>query len=200
MADLAGQAEFTGSNADLDAAGNKDREKDLLGFAERLEIKRIEMVRMLPIHRESVRIALAGVNTQLAAGLFSSPVAELVQQQLEPVISRLSIRIRHWQLGADNDYSFIGYPETDIRIQEIRKLFSRFGSRMQFAIGWDWLPRFRQKNRPWDVAVLSAAPPLTSAEQKTSLQRSSKSAVLTLDDDRDHRQNKAFPYRLRPTI
>lgn len=170
LADLAGNSGIHWLKIPVwSAAADKTREDQLLWFAENLGMKRIEMVGILADPPEAVMSTISGGDSGRAAGLFSAPT-QVWYPSLEPIIGRLSARVRHWQLGRDDDQSFIGFAETAARIETIRKLFSRFGQRMQFGIGWNWLRELPTENPGWDFSVLSTRPQLTANELRTCMQ------------------------------
>jgi hypothetical protein len=95
-----------------------------------------------------------GINT---IGLLDQPPAQLTAQlgdqketpsaivfaeknlwmpALDPVLSRLSLKIRWWQLGADEDSSFVGDPALFGKLQDVRTQLVRFGESMRLGIPW----------------------------------------------------------------
>jgi hypothetical protein len=169
LADLAGQGGIHYLKMPVWSSSEKPaRMEQLLWLSERLSLKRIQMVGMLSDPPEIVRNAVSGGNIDLAAGIFSAP-EQVWYPSLEPLISRLSVRVAHWQLGGDTDQSFTGYAEGNQRIVLLRKLFSRFGQQLRFSIGWDWLRELPEEKPAWDTAVLGAKPGLTADEQTAYL-------------------------------
>src|SRR5207247_2526793 len=57
---------------------------------------------------------------------------------LEPVMTRLSLRVRWWQLGGNHDLGFVGYPMLNKRIDDLRRALFRFGQEVRLGINWDW--------------------------------------------------------------
>lgn len=169
LADLAGQGGIHYLKMPVWSSSEKPaRMEQLLWLSERLSLKRIQMVGMLSDPPELVRNAVSGGNIDLAAGIFSAP-EQVWYPSLEPLITRLSVRVAHWQLGGDTDQSFTGYAEGNQRIVLLRKLFSRFGQQLRFSVGWDWLRELPEEKPAWDTAVLGAKPGLTAEEQTAYL-------------------------------
>lgn len=84
---------------------------------------------------------------------------------LDPIITRLSLRVRWWQLGHDHDTSYGGYPLVEREIAKIRDALFRFGQDVRLGIGWNWLMAADEKRPPtWDFQQFSAEPALTGAE------------------------------------
>ena len=50
----------------------------------------------------------------------------------------MSLRVRWWQLGRDGDISFVGFPNLNKRIEDVRTALFRFGQDVRIGINWDW--------------------------------------------------------------
>ncbi|MEX2140045.1 MAG: hypothetical protein WD894_12340 [Pirellulales bacterium] len=145
-----------------------DREEQLVWFAERLGLRRIELVGLLSQPPEALQKQLFGAESQQAAGIFSMPT-QMWYPSLEPIMTRLSLKVRWWQLGLDRDQSFVGYPELGKKIEQLKKQFTRYGQRVNLGMGWSWLKELPAEKPTWDFLTLSADPPLTWEEQITYL-------------------------------
>lgn len=156
---------------------SSEREEQLVWFAERLGLRRIELVGLLTEPPAKVRSQLPAIETKQAAAIFSAPL-DAWYPSLEPIMTRLSLKVRWWQLGQDHDQSFVGYPDLAKKIGQLKKQFSRYGQRIYLGMGWSWLKELPQEKPTWDFLVLSADPPLTWEEQITYLRatKDSKSA------------------------
>ena len=148
--------------------GRLDR---LVWFAERLHFQHVEMVGMLHQPPADLRKRLGDTDRPLAAQIFSTE-RELWDPSLEPVLTSLSLKVRWWQLGADKDTSFVGYPNAAQKVTEFRKSASRFGQQVFVGIGWSWLHELPSERQAWDFASLSSDPPLTWEEQSAYLKLS----------------------------
>ncbi len=99
LADLAGQGGIHYLKMPVwSSSENQARMEQLLWLSERLSLKRIQLVGMLSDPPEKVSSAVSGGNIDLAAGIFSAP-EQVWYPSLEPLITRLSVRVAHWQLG-----------------------------------------------------------------------------------------------------
>ncbi len=150
---------------------NPSRGERLMRFAERLGSKGIEVVGMLDVPPESARSNF-GDDAQLSiANIFASDPT-LWRPSLDPVMTRLSLIIRWWQLGGDHDTSFVGYPDLAEAVVEIRKQLYRFGQEVQLGLGWQWLVETLPDDAPpWEFLTYSANPPLTPTEVSGYLER-----------------------------
>ncbi|MGV3605301.1 MAG: hypothetical protein ACO1RA_02765 [Planctomycetaceae bacterium] len=128
-------------------------------FAERLSLQNIEMVGVLDRPPAS-----ANTNALTdAASVFSN--ANDWQSAVDPVMTRLSLKVRRWQLGADNDMSFVGYPNLEAKVTEVKNHLERFGQEVRLGIPWRYtyeLPEFQKPN--CGFLAFSEEPGLTSAE------------------------------------
>jgi hypothetical protein len=147
-----------------DKSQRAKREEQLVWFAERLSLRRVELVGLLCDPPAELRKQLGGPESQQAASIFSLP-AEMWFPSLEPIMTRLSLKVRWWQLGLDRDQSFVGYAELDKKIAQLKKQFSRYGQRVSLGMGWSWLKQLPDEKPTWDFLSLSAEPPLTWEEQ-----------------------------------
>jgi len=154
-----------------------DREEQLVWFAERLGLRRVELVGLLSAPPENLRKQLVGAESQQAAGIFSMP-NEMWYPSLEPIMTRLSLKVRWWQLGLDRDQSFVGYPELGKKITLLKKQFARYGQRMYLGMGWSWLKSLPDEKPTWDFLSLAADPPLTWEEQLAYLRATKDGGCL----------------------
>jgi hypothetical protein len=158
------------------ASTDKQRADQLVWFAERMSLKRVNLVGVLSDPPDQVRNAVSGGQTDLAAGVFSAP-EQIWFPTLEPIISRLSARVQYWQLGQDHDHSFIGFQDGPQRVALVRKLFSRFGQHMHFSVGWDWMRDWTDELATWSTVTLSAQPVLTANELEMMLDKTKETKL-----------------------
>ncbi|MBT6495923.1 MAG: hypothetical protein HOL01_15360 [Planctomycetaceae bacterium] len=57
---------------------------------------------------------------------------------LEPVIARYSSNVQNWQLGDDEDTSFVGMATLPQTILNVKREFDRIGRNTQIGIRWNW--------------------------------------------------------------
>lgn len=146
------------------------RADELAWFAERLGAQHIQMIGMLDQPPVEVRQLFGEKHHLPVATVFVEP--ELWHPAVDPVLTRLSLKVRWWQLGGDDDTSFVNFPQLEERIGEIRKEFNRFGQQINLGIPWrsiDETPR--AKNPPWSFLSYVAKPALTPQELTTYLSR-----------------------------
>ncbi|TWT95074.1 hypothetical protein [Neorhodopirellula pilleata] len=61
------------------------------------------------------------------------------KSQLETIMNRMTFRIKKWQLGGDDDYSFQGRADLATKISEIGGELQGFGQPLEMAIAWPWM-------------------------------------------------------------
>lgn len=143
--------------------GDKDagRGDDLAWFAERLSSENIQMVGMLNTPPDE-DLNMSGNKKEFAiAKFFDDP--ELWQPAVDPVMTRLSFMVRWWQLGADDDTSFVNFPNLQEALGKIRQGFNRFGQQINLGMPWrsiDEMPNFQSP--PWAFLSYIATPALTA--------------------------------------
>jgi hypothetical protein len=115
-------------------AGRGER---IASFAEQVSIHGIELVGVLDQPPEELRQVFREPGRLPVASVFIEP--ELWEPVVGPVVSRLSPRIRYWQLGDDQDTSFVGLPQVETRIAEIKRRLEQSGQEVRVGVGWRWL-------------------------------------------------------------
>ena len=140
------------------------RVEGLVRFVERLSSEGIEIVGLLNDPPEKLRSQF-GSKRQLTGADIFTPEAEVWYPALEPVMTQLSMKVRRWQLGDDDDMSFVGYPNLSGKVGQVKKQLNRIGQDMRLGFGWRWLEQEPPAaGAPWQFITLSADPPLTADE------------------------------------
>jgi hypothetical protein len=121
-------------------AGDTRRGDDLIRFVELLGASNIDVVGIIDHPPQPTEHAGRGNRETPIAELLSADSSAWVGM-LEPVMTRLSLRVRWWQLGRDGDISFVGFPGLSKRINEIRTALFRFGQDVRLGMAWDWAAR-----------------------------------------------------------
>ena len=87
------------------------------------------------------------------------------QPLLEPVMTRLTLKVRTWQLGADRDHSFLGRPRLRESISQISSGLQGFGQPIDVAISWPWLEsELPSGESSWQAICRSIDPPMSAQE------------------------------------
>jgi len=114
----------------------------------------------------------------MAATIFAEP--GLWHPVLNPIMTRLSLKVRWWQLGDDEDASFIGHPHLHDKIREVKQQLERFGQEVNLGLGWKWLyepPASTALPSPFVFLSYNADPPMTQAELAEYLSRTRTEGV-----------------------
>jgi hypothetical protein len=137
------------------------RGDDIIRFVEMLGASNIEVVGVIDGPPAGSEIAQRlGRNAMIADLLSFDPTVWL--PALDPVMSRLSMRLRYWQIGADGDMSFVGFPSLGKRISEVRDRLFRFGQQVTLGVPWVWdgaTPA--PADATWEYEQLTPDPALT---------------------------------------
>jgi len=97
---------------------------------------------------------------------------EVWYPSLERIVLRLGPQVRWWQLGRDEDTSFVGYPDLMDKIVQVKTDLDRVGYGLNVGMAWNWqhpLPSVAPEKTPWRFVSLTAEPPLTARELATYL-------------------------------
>ena len=118
-------------------ATNPRRGDEIIRFVELLGASNVDVVGIIdqpPVQAGPAAKALRGAS-----------IAEVLSQEstawataLEPVMTRLSLRVRWWQLGSDYDTSFAGLQGLTKRIADLRTALFRYGQDVRLGMSWDW--------------------------------------------------------------
>jgi len=160
-----------------EAVGDPDRVDRLAWLAERLGDRQIEMVALLHRPPKAV-LAMLPAGQEVSAATIFSTESQLWFPSLEPLLTRLSLKIRYWQLGLDDDASFIGAENLVQRLAKVKGRLERFGQEVHLGIGWRWIHELPKADRPpWEFFTLSARPQLSGRELAAYLQSPSPEGV-----------------------
>ena len=140
----------------------------LARFVEELARSKIEVVGLLDQPPSDMRGRFGGEGDLVAASIFAEP--ELWRPVLDPVLSRLSLKVRWWQLGGDRDLSFLGDPLLQKKLVSAKEQLERYGQETHLGIPWRWINELPGGNEPtYDFVALTSDPPLTGAELAMNL-------------------------------
>jgi hypothetical protein len=140
-------------------------------FAEQLSIQGIELVGVLDQPPAELRQIFREQGRLPVATVFAEP--ELWQPSVAPVMTRLSLKVRYWQLGSDEDVSFIGYPQLAAKVADIKRRLEQYTQQLHLGLNWRWLyaPPPAQARSPWSFLSYGIDPPLTADEIGEYLQQ-----------------------------
>ena len=147
-----------------DSRENKQADR-IAWFAEQLSIQGIELVGVLDQPPPELRQVFREQGHLPVATVFAEP--ELWQPAVAPVMTRLSLKIRYWQLGNDEDVSFIGYPQLGAKVADIKRRLEEYTQQIHLGLNWRWLyapPPATAHNGPWSFLSYGIDPPLTADE------------------------------------
>lgn len=140
-----------------------------VAFHERLALTGVEVVGMLTRPAQE-----ASPNTPPTEGGAALQVADVFSAgekswsgALEPIMARLGPRIRWWQLGRDDDTSFVDYPQLTTKLAAIKAQLQRLGQDVNLGLGWGWLnpsPAAGLDGAACQFLTLTADPPLAPTE------------------------------------
>lgn len=146
-------------------------------FAEQLSIQGIELVGILDQPPAELRSEFREQGPLLAATVFAEP--EQWQTAVGPTMTRLSLKVHWWQLGNDADVSFVGHPDLEKKITEIKKHLEQYGQQIHLGLNWRWINSAPQsanpRGAPWACLSYNIDPPLTAEEISAYMPASSPS-------------------------
>lgn len=173
--------------------GEKEPERgdELVQFTERLAAKDIEVVGVLDRPPRDLDFGRKIAEDVTIADLLSGEDPDIWLPSLDTVLTRLSLRVRWWQLGTDSDTSYSDFRNLEQEIEKLREQMFRFGQDVSLGIGWPWT-KWSPVKRPasWDFQQLSATPSFTGQEIATYLELPKRTNIarwILVDPlDREH--------------
>ncbi|MEM8946675.1 MAG: hypothetical protein AAGD11_15990 [Planctomycetota bacterium] len=155
-----------------------ERGEQLVVFAERLAAKDIEVVGIIDRPPLDLDLGKRVTEDVTIADLLSSEDPSAWLPSLDAVLTRLSLRVRWWQLGLDRDTSFSDFHNLEQEIGSLRAKLFRFGQDVRLGLGWPWHEDSSDENlATWDFQQMSATPALTGAEIATYLELPQRQGV-----------------------
>lgn len=141
----------------------------LVTFAEKAAAQNIDVVGVVDRPPADSEIAKRLPRDATIADVLMTESSEWLPL-LDPVLTRLSLRVRWWQLGDDNDASLSRLPNLEASIGALRDKLFRFGQDVNLGVGWKWVQSSAGSPRPpWEFQQFSASPPLTGPELEQAL-------------------------------
>lgn len=145
-------------------AQDQARVEALTWFADRLNAQGIGLIGLLCDPPPETRRLLNFAPGAPVADLFAQE-AELWYPSLEPVMARLSLKVRWWQLGHDNDSSLSGVADPIATIRRVKKQLDEIGQNSHVGVVWNWIDAVPAgKNVPWGFVSRSSDPTLAATE------------------------------------
>ncbi|MEW4565951.1 hypothetical protein AB1K70_25770 [Bremerella sp. JC770] len=135
-----------------------ERASNIARFSERLSKHNINMVAVIDKPPADIRNLFGEQETMLVANVFAEPL--LWRPYVEPILTRLSLTVHYWQLGADNDVSFVGYTNLQEKLRQIRQELRTSGQDIELGIPWRWMAETPAgRDVPYDFLSYSILPP-----------------------------------------
>jgi hypothetical protein len=135
-------------------ASKPRRGDEIIRFVELLGASNIDVVGI--IDRPPNQAAATGrAHRETSIAEVLSPDSTTWAAALEPVMTRLSLRVRWWQLGGDFDTSFASLQDLKKRIGQLRTALFRFGQDVRLGMSWEWASaNANTGNVSWDFEQL----------------------------------------------
>ncbi|MCA9232414.1 MAG: hypothetical protein KDA57_17325 [Planctomycetales bacterium] len=141
------------------------RGDELIRFSEQLVADDVEVVGVLDKAPSDIDFGKAVADDISIADLLSGEDPSAWLPSLDAVLTRLSLRVRWWQLGNDRDSSYSDFHHLEKELSTLRGQLFRFGQDVNLGIGWPWnKSSTTAPSTSWDFQQHSATPALTSRE------------------------------------
>lgn len=145
------------------AADDATRPDRLAWFADRVSAQHIQIIGLLDTPPTPVAAhATEHAKIPIATAFVEAPFWKAA---VDPVMTRLSLKVRYWQLGGDDDTSFVDFPDLEQNLAQIKQYFLKYGQEVQIGLAWPWLHEPPTTSAPaWDFLTRTAQPALSQRE------------------------------------
>ncbi|MEO8271641.1 MAG: hypothetical protein ABI557_18100, partial [Aureliella sp.] len=157
----------------------------LVTLIERLQGLGTEVVGKLDQPPQSLKESFGdGSELVYAVNIFRDPADW--EPVLEPVLTRIGMKLAWFQIGADNDNSFVNKPRLAETISKMRARMQSYSQELKLALTWTWndpAPAATATALPWNAVQFASSPQLTAAElaNYVSHQANDSEVWVTLD-------------------
>lgn len=143
-------------------ATDQHRGDELIRFVELLSASYIDVVGIVDRPPQKVK---AGAQMQRELSIADVLLQDTATwaPSLEPVMSRLALRVRWWQLGRDDDNSMVGLQNLNDKIDDLRTTLFRFGQDVRMGLCADWESSELPSGKvAWDFVQLTSQSPVAN--------------------------------------
>lgn len=119
-----------------DPATPKPQDRAFAELLERLARRGHEVVGKLEDPTPQILNQLAEEKVRIADCFSQAP--SVWNPSLEATLIRFGLKVTYWQLGADEDASFLGLAGLDASMAVVRKEVQRVGREVRLGVVWDW--------------------------------------------------------------
>lgn len=144
--------------------GDEARVAAVNWLVDRLNMHGVGLIGVLadppPLTRQALGIRRGGK----VADLFAQD-PRIWYPSLEPVMARMALKVRWWQLGNDDDTSFAGLRDPIGTVTRVKEHLDQIGQDARTGLAWNWLDAVpRTKSPPWSFLSRSTSPDLNADE------------------------------------
>lgn len=155
----------------------------LITLIERLQGLGIQVVGKLDQPPTSLR-QYFGENVDRAYAVNTFRDSEVWEAALQPTLTRIGMKLNWFQLGDDDDCSFVGNSNLVETITTIRNKMQSYCQKLNLALSWSWNDASPDAaGAPWNAIHFGNSPQLTAAELETYVSQQAPDADLWVNLD-----------------
>jgi hypothetical protein len=159
-----------------DESADSQHVEQLYSFADGLRNENVELVGVLADPPAEVRKRFHDDGPISAAQVFLAE-PDVWYPSVEPICTRLSQIVRTWQLGADDDLSFVNHPALPAMIDRVRQQMERFGQPAKLGFAWSWMQSLPADVPGWNFVSLADQPSVSAQDEAEFLQKTEKAKI-----------------------
>lgn len=166
----------------FDPADTLTAEK-LVALIERLQAQGTQVVGKLDQPPPRLREAFGDNQDYLyAVNIFRDP--KDWEPALEPVLTRIGMKLPWFQIGDDGDHSFVGKSELAETVAALRQRMQTYSQELKLALNWTWLdPAPTAAPAPWNAIHYTTLPQNTAAELEQYIAHAPREGQLWVSID-----------------
>jgi hypothetical protein len=155
----------------------------LIALIERLQALGTQVVGKLDQPPQSLKDTFGDNHDQVhAVNIFREP--KNWEPALEPVLTRIGMKLPWFQIGGDSDFSFIGKSELAETISGLRARMQTYSQELKLALNWTWLdPPPEATAAPWNAVHYTTSPQATATELEQYINQASTTHQLWVSID-----------------
>jgi hypothetical protein len=155
----------------------------LVALIERLQSLGTQVVGKLDQPPPSLKDTFGDNSDRLhAVSIFREP--KDWEPALEPVLTRIGMKLPWFQIGGDTDFSFIGKSELAETVTGLRARMQTYSQELKLALNWTWLdPPPEATAAPWNAVHYATFPQATAAELEQYIHHASTNHQLWVSID-----------------
>ena len=151
------------------SSGNEEISTKIATMADQMAREGIALIGVLDRPPQGSPLTRIGDSNDIAVMIRNEEAFKLA---VNPVLARLALHIRWWQIGSDQDYSLGDDKNASAKARTIMLHFNKYGQHLRIGAPWLWIQKPPDAGKDsWDFIEFADPIPMTAKELETYLTR-----------------------------